>query len=178
VLLPVICIYSRRRTIGRNGNRHGVKRADLKLGRRTDSGFTILEVALATFVLTLGIGSSLIGLQAGFKQIDLARGTTLASQIIQSEMERIRMLNWSAVSALPASETFDGGTNFTTSPDVVGKFTVTRTTAVDTTRPTEVMNINVSVNWKTYDGRSHRRTFSSIYSKNGLYDFFYTVAHQ
>jgi Tfp pilus assembly protein PilV len=148
-----------------------------KAKRRKDRGFTILEVVLSTCVLTLGIASSLVGMQAGFKQIDLARGTTLASQIIQSEMERIRMMNWSAVSAMPASETFDGGTYFTSSSDVVGKFSVTRTTAVDSARPTEVMNIDVRVTWKTYDGRSHRRTFSSIYSKNGLYDFFYTAAH-
>ena len=175
--MPFTCIISRHRSIPQTGASRHVTRPNSRASRRPDGGFTILEVALATFVLTLGIGSSLIGLQAGFKQIDLARGTTLASQIIQSEMERIRMLNWSAVSALPASETFDGGTNFTTSPDVVGKFSVTRTTAVDSSRPTEVMNINVSVNWKTYDGRSHRRTFNSVYAKNGLYDFFYTVAH-
>lgn len=143
---------------------------------------------MASFVMAFGIATSIIAMQSGFKQIDLARGTTLASQIIQSEAERLRMMNWSMISALstaagsPSGQptgtaVFDGATNFTSSPDVVGKYTVTRTVTADSTRPTEVMNITVAVRWQTYDGRWHQRTFDSLYAKNGLYDYYYTVAH-
>jgi hypothetical protein len=86
-------------------------------------------------------------------------------------------MSWTTVSALPGTETFDGGTFFSNSAAVAGKFTVTRTRTPDSTRPTEVMNLNVSVRWQTYDGRWHTRSFNSIYSKNGLYDYYYTVAH-
>jgi Tfp pilus assembly protein PilV len=147
-------------------------------GRRASrAGFTIIELVLATFTLTMGIGTAIIGMQSGFRHLDLARGTTIAAQIIQSEMERIRMMSWSGVSALPAKDIFDGALNFTTSSRVAGKYSVTRIRVADATRPTEVAHIDISVTWKTYDGRSHTRSFNSIYTKNGLYDYYYTIAH-
>jgi Tfp pilus assembly protein PilV len=145
--------------------------------RGGSAGFTILEVAMATFVMALGIATAIVAMQAGFRHLDLARGTTLASQIIQSEMERIRMMSWSGVSALPASEVFDGATNFSASSRITGKYQVTRTRTPDGARPSDVMNLNISVRWNTYDGRAHTRSFNSIYVKNGLYDYYYTVAH-
>jgi Tfp pilus assembly protein PilV len=151
-------------------------RRNPRRGRRNQA-FTIIELALATFCLAIGIGTAVIAMQTGFRHLDLARGTTLAAQIMQSEMERIRMMSWTGVTALAATETFDGATNFTTSTRVTGKYRVTRTRTPDTTRPTEVMNIGLSVAWNTYDGRSHTRSFNSIYTKNGLYDYYYTIAH-
>ena len=147
------------------------------LMRGARGGFTILEVAMSTFIMALGIATSIIAMQSGFRHLDLARGSTLASQILQSEMERIRLMSWGGVSALPATQTFDGGTFFSNSPDVVGRFSVTRTCTADSTRPSDVMNLNISVSWNTYDGRPHTRSFNSIYTRNGLYDYYYTVAH-
>lgn len=132
---------------------------------------------MATFVLAFGIGTAVIAMQTGFRHLDVARGTTIAAQIMQSEMERIRMMSFAGVSALPATQTFDGALNFTASTRVAGKYTVTRTRTPDSTRPTEVMNIGISVAWDSYDGRSHTRSFNSIYTKNGLYDYYYTIAH-
>ncbi len=157
-------------------------------GRRLVAAFTIAEVIMSTFVMALGISTSIIAMQSGFKQIDVARGTTLASQIIQSEMERLRLLSWTGVSALavaagsPSGQAtgvtvFDGATYFSTNADLSGKYTITRTVAAETARPTEIMNITVSVRWQSYDLRWHQRSFTAIYAKNGLYDYYYTVAH-
>lgn len=132
---------------------------------------------MASFVLAFGIATSIIALQAGYRQIDLARGTTIAAQIIQSEMERLRMMSWTMIDALPETETFDGSTYFSANPDVAGKYAVTRTVTDDATRPTEVKDLTVSVRWKTYDGRWHQRSFTAIYARNGLYDYYYTIAH-
>jgi Tfp pilus assembly protein PilV len=144
---------------------------------RAQAGFTIVEVSLAAGVLALAIATSIITLQSGFRTIDVARGTTLASQILQSEMERLRMKSWTDMAALPASESFDGATYFSTNPDVAGKYTITRRVAADGTRPTEVLYITISVTWKSYDGSSHTRSFQSMYAKNGLYDYYYTLAN-
>lgn len=132
---------------------------------------------MATFVMAFGISSSIIAMQAGFKQIDLARGTTIASQIVQSEMERLRMMSWTMISALPASESFDGSTYFSSNPDVAGKYTITRTVANNAVEPTGIKDLTVSVRWQSYDGRWHQRSFTAVYARNGLYDFFYTIAH-
>src|ERR1044071_4324040 len=68
--------------------------------RRPDSGFTILEVSMATFVMGFGIATAIVAMQSGFKTIDVARGTTIASQILQSEMERLRLLSWTTMTTL------------------------------------------------------------------------------
>lgn len=132
---------------------------------------------MAMFVMAFGISTAIIAMQAGFKQIDLARGTTIAAQIIQSEMERLRMMSWTMITALPATETFDGSTYFSANPDLVGKYPITRTVADNAVNPGEMKDITVSVSWHTYDGRSHSRSFTAVYAKNGLYDYYYTIAH-
>lgn len=128
-------------------------------------------------VLAFAIATSVIAIQAGFRQVDLGRGTTIAAQILQSEMERLRMMSWTMIDALPATQTFDGATYFTTNAAYTGKFSITRTSTADATRPTEMKNLTVTVTWNSYDGRSHTRRFTAKYAKNGLYDYFYTIAH-
>lgn len=147
------------------------------LRRRAQAGFTIVEVAMASFIMAFGIATSIIAMQSGYKSIDLARGSTLAAQILQSEMERLRMMSWTSINALPSTSTFDGASYFSSNPDVVGKYTITRTVTADSTRPTEVKNITVQVRWQTYDLRWHQRSFQALYAKNGLYDYYYTIAH-
>ncbi|HVU35007.1 MAG TPA: hypothetical protein VHE61_16355 [Opitutaceae bacterium] len=146
--------------------------------RVREGGFTIMEVAMATFVMAFGIATAIIVMQAGYRQIDLARGTTIAAQIIQSEMENLRMMSWTGISALPATQTIDGSTYFPSNPTVASKYTITRTVTANSTYPTEMVDITVAVTWNTYDGRSHTREYTAQYAKNGLYDYYYTVAHE
>lgn len=146
---------------------------------------------MSSFVMAFGIATSIVAMQTGFKTIDVARGTTIASQILQSEMERMRMMSWTALTAMstavdsvapvppgspPGVERFDGAAYFSSNPNVAGKFIITRTVAADGSRPSDVMNITISVQWNGYDGRSHTRSFTSMYAKNGLYDYYYTLA--
>ncbi len=149
------------------------------------AGFTIFEVALAAFVMAIGIATAIIAMQMGFKSLNDARDTTLAAQIMQSEIERLRLMAWDRTSdaiaensiiELPSSATVSLSTMFTSNTALAAKFTVTRTVTADGTRPSEVKNIALSVTWKSYDGRSHTRTFDTIYCKNGLYDYYYTIA--
>jgi Tfp pilus assembly protein PilV len=153
--------------------------------RRQVAGFTILEVAVASCIMAMGIATSIIAMQSGFKQIEVARGNTLASQIIQSEMERLRLMPWNNTSTgavdsiceLPASENVDLSSMFSSSANLAARFTVTRTVTADGSRPNDVRTITIRVQWTTFDGISHNRSFSSIYVKNGLYDYYYTLAH-
>ena len=140
---------------------------------------------MAACVMALGIATSLLAMQSGFKALDVARDTTIASQILQSEMERLRLLPWNKTSTtavdsiceLPASETVSLASMFSASSEFTSKFTVTRTVETDTSRATDVRYITIAVQWRSYDGRTHNRSFRSMYAKNGLYDYYYTVAH-
>ena len=66
--------------------------ATTRPNRRPDAAFTILEVAMSSFVMAFGIATSIIAMQTGFKSIDLARGTEL-------EQPRAVLAIWAAAAA-------------------------------------------------------------------------------
>jgi Tfp pilus assembly protein PilV len=127
-------------------------------------GFTLVEVACAAFVLLFAIASSIVALQVGFRSLDYARGLTLASQIIQSEMENIRMRPVDQIPSVAGTSTHPGG------------FTVTRSVAAVPTTPNQprMYDITLTIEWVTVDRITHRRSTSTQYSENGLNDFFGT----
>src|SRR5262245_11393882 len=110
-------------------------RAGLRARSRSSlRGFTIIEVAMATFVMAFGISTSIIALQMGFKAINVARDETLASQIMQSEIERLRLWPWSkttpagvvdSIVELPATETVSLGSTFASNAAIAARFNVT-----------------------------------------------------
>lgn len=126
--------------------------------------------------MALGLASSIVTMQSGFKFLDVARDTTLASQILQSEIERIRMMSWAHVSGLPAEEAVDLATMFSSDLNLASRFTVRRLVSADPDRPADVRLIVMIVTWRSFDGRSHTRRFEAKYVKNGLYDYYYTLA--
>lgn len=145
--------------------------------------------------MALGIASSIIVIQAGFRSLDTARNTTLAAQIIQSEMERIRLLPWDtsssgkvsiagATSGLAAQSGYpnvDLSNIFpsdTLTTQLGGRFSATRTVTDVPGRGSEIKLITITVAWKGIDGASHTRVSTTQYAKNGLYDYYYTRANR
>lgn len=63
-------------------------------------GFTLVEAMVAAIVLVLVIVPAITTLQRGFQSLDSARNPTTASQLMQSEMERLRLKNWSQIEEL------------------------------------------------------------------------------
>lgn len=156
-----------------------------RLFGKARAGFTVIEVALAATVLALVISTSLIVMQSGFRSLDTARKTTLAAQIIQSEMERIRMLSWTRMEQLMHdSKDIDLSTIFPSNTAVEKKildqmneaFTATRTITALTDYSSEVLEITVTVTWKGIDGVTHNRSTNTRYCKNGLYNYYCTIA--
>lgn len=133
---------------------------------------------MASFVLVVAILGSFATLQFSFRTMDTARNTGLAAQIMQSEIERLRMMSWSDIeNTLPATGTVDLTTMFSSDPKIAQRFNVTRTITPVAGRETSMKTIEIRVNWTGASGRQHTRSFTTRYSKNGLYDFYYTAAH-
>lgn len=139
---------------------------------------------MAAIVMVLGIVTSLTTLQFGMRSVDTARNMTLASQILQSELEILRLQNWTQISALPASATVDPATSISSGSattldtmlnTIARRFTCTRTVAAISGRA-DIKLITLDVSWLGVDGRSHTVTYQTRYAKNGLSDYFY-VAH-
>lgn len=131
---------------------------------------------MATFVMTLGIGTSLLGLMTGFRTLDVARSTTLASQVLQSEMERLRLMSWSDIELLSGTHTVDLATVFTDDPALAARFTLTRTVGDVAGRIGGMKEVVLQTSWQTVDGRVITRSFRTYYAKHGLYDYYYTLA--
>ena len=149
--------------------------------RRHQAGFTVLEVAVATFVLGFGIASALIALQAGLKTLDVARGTTLASQLLQSEMENLRLQSWSDIAGREGTEEVELTELLSEQPEALDvangfQFVLTRTVQDVAGREGDMMELILRATWRTIDGRTLRRSFRTIYTRNGLYDYYYTLA--
>jgi Tfp pilus assembly protein PilV len=151
----------------------------LRLRRSREAGMTIVEVVMASFVMAFALTTSITVMQSGFISLDTARDNTLASQVLQSEIERIRLMSWAKVTdttTMMGAHTVDLKEVFDTKNELANKFTLVRTVTDDSTRTGEAVDIHLKVTWKSYNGRAHERSFQTKYVKNGLYDYYYTLA--
>lgn len=152
-----------------------------RVRRDPRAGFTIVEVGVAALILGLVISSSLITMQRGFVAIDNARYTTLAAQILQSQMEKLRLLTWSQLttaSGHPTTGSFSTDIS-TTASGQLSNFVLTQTIedaggAYDTSTY-KLKKITLTAQWKGSDGRSRSLSYFTYYGQNGVSDFFYTT---
>lgn len=152
--------------------------------RRRVAAFTIVEVAMAAAVMALSISSSLIVMSRGFASLDTARCLSYASQIMQSELEKMRLTHWgdgtggagsgtTGVSAYPTTETvLPIDPSFTNAGDVGSRMTLTRLAANAPGHTAGMIEVTLKITWTTYDQRTLSRTYTTYYGQNGLYDFF------
>lgn len=132
-------------------------------GRRI-RGFTLVEAMVAAVVLVLGIVTAITTLQRGFQSLDSARNLTTASQLMQSEMERLRLKNWSQIEELQ-------GAGLTKLSDDDSRFVCT--VAIKDLK-VDMKEIVLSADWRGYDGRPQTARLITRYGKSGLNDYFYT----
>lgn len=156
---------------------------------RVRAGFTLAEVMVATLVLAFAIATSITTLAVGFRQLDTARNTTLAGQVLQSLVEDVRLMPYSTtggvtgISALPTSlegpvGTFDSTNSFTSlgtqASAMLSRFTVKRTIAgPSVTGQAGMYKITFEAQWSGIDGKSHTVKYTTYYAQNGLYDYYY-----
>jgi Tfp pilus assembly protein PilV len=142
---------------------------------RSLCGFTLVEVMLGSIVMVLAITTAITTLQQGFLSLDTARKLTLAGQILQCEVEKMRMVPWATINAYPTTPTdLTIDTTFTSNPAVGNKFTLSRNVVTLTTGTTAGMKeITYTVNWKTVDGRTLSRSYVTYYGEKGLYDYYF-----
>ena len=133
---------------------------------------------IAASVMVLAISSSLIVLQHGLRAIDTARSTTLAGQVLQSQMEKLRLLTWTQLEAV-TSTTFTPDNSGATSTQI-NRFVAGNVSGkcaqsiVDEGTFANMKVITLTASWVGTDGRTHNLSYVTRYGKNGLSDFFYT----
>jgi type II secretory pathway pseudopilin PulG len=135
------------------------------------AGFTILEVMLAAVILVVGITSAITTLQTGLRAVDNARNYSTAAQLMQNEMERLRLKSWTQLQSLQES----GNTSVAVPASGISSrvpFACTR--QIRDVKP-DMKEIALVSNWQSYDGHTHTVQLVTRYSKTGLYDYFYTA---
>ncbi len=139
----------------------------MNASRPRSAAFTILEVMVASTVLLFGLVTAITTGQRGLQAIDTARHLTTASQLMQSEMERLRLLNWSQLQTLQQS-----GDTAVAAGTGAERFTCTRAI---TDVKTGMKEITLTTLWRGYDGRAHTARLITRYGQSGLNDYFYTT---
>lgn len=127
---------------------------------------------MAAMIMALVLSTAVTVLQRAFISLQNARDLNIASQMLQSEMEKMRLADWTTVSSFTTSATtvtLDPA--FTTNPFVGNRFTLSRTVA-DPRADTRIITLQVV--WLGADNRPLTRHLAMRYSRNGLYDYFYS----
>ena len=135
--------------------------------------FTIVEVAMAVFVLAVALTTSLAAMQRAFLQLDTARNLEIAANMLQCEMEKERLLAWDVVRNATTTYVPVIDPSFARNPAISGRFTLSRTVAVLAAHSGQVLQITLTVTWRGYDGRSLSRSYTSYYTQGGLYAYLY-----
>jgi Tfp pilus assembly protein PilV len=125
---------------------------------------------VAAVVLVLGITTAIVTLQRGFQALDTARNLTYASQVMQSELERLRLKSWVQIEDLQRA----GDAEISVS-SVAGATRTLRCTRTIRDLKADMKEITLVSGWTGYDGRAHSVRYVTRYSKTGLYDYFYTA---
>ncbi len=125
---------------------------------------------IASIVMVLAITTAITTLQRGFQALDTSRNTTYASQVMQSELERLRLKSWAQIQILQ-----DSGESAVTVGGVTGAAGSFRCTRTIRDRKTDMKEITLVSTWNGYDGRPHTLSYITRYGKSGLYDYFYTA---
>jgi len=153
--------------------------------RKKKAGFTIFEVAMAAAVMAMAISTSLLVMGRGFASLDSARCISYASQIMQSEMEKMRLSDWHTVSAVyerhdPTNPTDLGeavtitSSLYTGAGDLGSRMTLRRFARVVPAHVAdgEMIEVTLRITWTTFDRRTITRSYVTYYAKDGLYDYF------
>jgi type II secretory pathway pseudopilin PulG len=137
--------------------------------RRSRGGFTLIEAAAGGIVLVLVLLSSLAVLQSGFTMLDTSRKTTLAGQVLQDEIENLRLMSWSAIGTLPATASLPVDSSTAGYGPDARSFTLRR----NITAPSaNVQLVTLTVTWRQ-GTRTLSRSMMAHFSRNGLYDYYY-----
>ena len=126
---------------------------------------------MAVFILALALTTSLAALQRAFLQLDTARNLEIAANILQCEMEKERLFNWTQASDAGFVPVIDP--SFARNPAIAGRFTLSRSVAVLAAHSGQELQITLTITWRGYDGRSLARSYTSYYTQGGLYAYLY-----
>lgn len=129
--------------------------------------FSLVEVMAATGVLMLGLGGTVLTIKTSLETISHARHLGDASQIMQNELERLRLRSWEQLQALQ-----DSGDHAVPVADRPAGINLACTRRIADVRD-GLKEITVESVWSG-GRRVHTARLVTRYARSGLNDYFYT----
>jgi uncharacterized protein (TIGR02598 family) len=144
----------------------------MKPPHRRSSGFTLIEVALGATILAVGFVGMIEALAIGSEMLDAARNQTIAAQIVQAEVDYLRMQNWTTIQNLTSTSAnyLSTYTEFTSTglATIAGtSITLARTVTSPDPHP-NLRQLTMTVTWTSITGKTHSRSCSAYIGKYGL----------
>jgi len=143
-------------------------RRSLRRGLFSSAAFSLVEVMTASCVLMIGLGGTVLTVKSSLATISHSRYLAAASQIMQSEIERLRLRSWDQLQAIQ-----DSGNNTVALDELPSGTRLTCTRRITDVRD-GLKEITVETSWGGGTGRTHTARLVTRYARSGLNDYFYT----
>jgi type II secretory pathway pseudopilin PulG len=132
------------------------------------AAFTLVEVIMSSAIFGLIFASVATALAQGYTIIENARDNAHINQILQSEVENVRSMNWDDLNAMPDWERIQQQAGFATS--ISDRFVCER---FINERRVGQKEIILTITWTDRRQTNHFRKFVTYYTKEGMYDYQY-----
>lgn len=142
-------------------NQTNVMRKMSSLTGLSDSGFTLVEVLIAVFILSIVLAGSLSVVTKCNVFINDIHQLSVASHLLKKEMEEVRDLSFDNVLALDDSFTVSGYDNLFDS--LQGAITLD-----DIYGNNHIRRITITLSWVNSQGRAVSRSITSLISRDGI----------
>jgi Tfp pilus assembly protein PilV len=128
-------------------------------GRR---GYSLIEAMVATMVMSLVLSSALTTSSHSFLYVSDIRLRGHASQALQEQMEKIRLMSWSQVQTLSPT--------FSVAGDTKGVFsgTVSQTAYDSYSGTTTLVRVTLTITWKNRQGQVMTSKLTTLVGNGGL----------
>jgi prepilin-type N-terminal cleavage/methylation domain-containing protein len=160
------------------GSRSGMKWLSKSAERKSQtSGYTLVEVVVAVFVLAIIAIAFYGALSSGFGMVQTTREDLRATQILMQKMEAVRLCTWSQLSSFSFREPYDplGGTN---QAGVVYSGTISNSPATSIATNSDyyprMCLVTVTVGWTNFNGSrsvGHVRQMQTQVARYGLQNY-------
>ena len=121
---------------------------------------------MSSAIFGLIFASVATALAQGYTIIENARDNAHINQILQSEVENIRSMNWEVLGALPDWERVQQQAGFSTS--ISDRYICER---FINERKVGQKEIILTIAWTDREQTNHFRKFVTYYTKEGMYDY-------
>jgi len=169
---PKKSLYTRRPQANSNSVKAGGESAPSQ-----QAGFSLIEVTTAAFVMVVVFLGAFAGMTQTYSTLERIRNQSRANQIIQSEMEDLRLKNWGQLQQILGQHTAQAETEF--SDEYGNRYSCVREVLPHQRDPEtcewEQLRLVVTISWSDQRHQSHRRNVETLFTKEGINDYFTRV---